>query len=436
MKYKDWKVYWKKMHWSQKWFPVFILLRPIADNFYFLKQISPLISPLYILGVLTPVLVFMSMRSKKLRKNQPTAADGFMRILGIAIFINCIFFMVYNFSIENFGSVIKYLTPALLFFYVRKFVRSKEDVVFILQTFFYSCMFPFALLAFETFVHPLNPDALSEGRGGGYRVHGSYSDSMNYAIYFIGALLVYSYFFLDKVYANRSERVKPPTMNMIIVFLVCLGGIISIRHVSSWAVFISILGWLFVFNAKKLKGLIVAIFFGLIIVPFFAKSIYEKQIQPLLEKEISVVEGDAEIESSFNGRMARWEQYFQVWDKMPVYTHFFGVSFADFDEVPIMISGGMHSDYVRVLFLSGMFGLTVYLIFILLVLSRRKNFKPPERFLILASITSLLLYSISTLPLNYIGYMQLVLPIFAFALLPRKKAYETMNSLEINSGRN
>ena len=35
-------------------------------------------------------------------------------------------------------------------------------------------------------------------------------------------------------------------------------------------------------NSRKLKGLLVAVFFCLIIAPFFAKTIYEKQIEPLL----------------------------------------------------------------------------------------------------------------------------------------------------------
>ncbi len=419
------------MDWTQKWFPIFILLRPAADNFYFLKEVSPFISPLYILGVLTPLLIFYSFRSRSLSKMNTSAIDGFMRIWGTVILINCVFFLLYQFSLENLGNVIKYTTPPLLFFYARRFVRSKEDIVFLLQTFFYSCIFPFAILAFEKFVHPIRPELVSEGRGGGYRMHGSYSDSMNYAIYFIGAFLVYCYFFLAKVYGSKGE--KPPTLKMIGVFLICLTGVGAIRHVSSWAVFISILCWLFLFNAKKMKGLIVAVFFGLIIAPFFAQSIYEKSIEPLLQKEISVVNGDAAIESSFNGRFSRWEKYFEVWDQMPVFSHFFGVSFTDFEEVPIMIGGGMHSDYVRVLFLSGMFGLLIYLVFVLCVLARRKNFRPPERFLILASVTCVLLYSVSTLPLNYIGFMQLIIPIYAFALLPKKKAYEIRQPLKLNT---
>ena len=214
MTFKEWKNYWKKMNWTQKWFPVFILLRPIADNFYFLKQVSPFISPLYILGALIPLLIFFSFRTTKLHHKIPSGDDGFMQTFGIVILVNCVFLLMYQFSLENFGSVIKYLTPPLLFFYVRRFIQSKEDIVFLLQTFLYSCSFPFAILAFETFVHPLNPDYLSAGRGGGYRVHGAYSDCMNYAIYFIGAFLVYCYFFLGKVYAQKSLKEKLPSLNL------------------------------------------------------------------------------------------------------------------------------------------------------------------------------------------------------------------------------
>src|SRR5204863_1202973 len=99
-------------------------------------------------------------------------------------------------------------------------------------------------------------------------------------IYIIGAMLIYSYFFLDKVYNYKIKKVKPSTVKMIGMFLICLAGVISIRHVSSWSVFISIIVWLLVFNAKNVKGLMVVLFFCLIIGPVFAESLYDHQIRP------------------------------------------------------------------------------------------------------------------------------------------------------------
>ena len=110
-----------------------------------------------------------------------------------------------------------------------------------------------------------------------------------------------------------------------------------------------------------------------------------------------------------------------------MFTHLFGVSFSAFKEVPIMVGGGMHSDYVRLIFLSGIVGLFLYILFLLMILRRRKHFKPTERFLILASVTSLVLYSVSTLPMIYMGYLDFILPVFAFALLPKWKAYPELN---------
>src|SRR6185436_5082762 len=231
MQYAEWKNYWRSLDWSRKWFPIFILIRPVADNFYYLKQVSPFISPLYILGVLTPILILFSFKSVALRGKTISSVDAFMRIWGTVIFFNCAIFLLYQFSLENFGSVIKYITPPLLFFYARSFVRSKEDLVFILTTFLYSCIFPLGMLAFETLVHPITLETVSEGRGGGYRIHGSYSDCMNYAVYIVGAMIVYGYFFLDRVYTYRVRKIKPPVFKMMMVFLICLGGIISIRHV-------------------------------------------------------------------------------------------------------------------------------------------------------------------------------------------------------------
>jgi O-antigen ligase len=278
------------------------------------------------------------------------------------------------------------------------------------------------MLAFETFIHPLDPHHVSEGRGGGTRLRGEYGDSMSYAVYFIGTFLIYSYFYLDKVFAER-KKVKVPTGKLLLIFLLCLYGIINIRHVSTWSVFVVILSLFVFFNSKNVKGVMVVFFVGLIILPFFARQIYESQIRPLIEKEFAVMTGEKDVEYAFNGRVQRWERYFDIWDKMPGFARFFGVSFSGFKEVPTMIGGGMHNDYIRITFLSGIFGVCLYVLFIISVFFQRNRFRPPERYLILSACGATLLYSMSTLPSLYLALMNYTFPIFAFAMLPRRAAY-------------
>jgi O-antigen ligase len=423
MTFKEWKAYWKKMDWTQKWFALFILLRPIIDNFYSIKNVSTFLSPIYIVGILTPVFAISSLLATK-RKRISNPADEAMRIWGIFVLFNCLVFVITRYSIDNLGNAIKYVTPVLLFFYLRSFIQSKEDLKFLLQTFLYSCIFPFGMMYFEILLHPINPEYASAGRGGGERIRGEYADSMNYAIYIIGSFLVYSYFFLDDIYNKRIKK-KASIGKLVFWFIVCSIGAISIRHVATWVVFLTIISMLMFYNSRNLKGMVFIAFIGLIVLPFFAREIYETQIYPLIAKEFSVLSGENDIMYSFNGRMSRWERYFQIWGNMSQFSHFIGVCFSNFPRVSVMISGGMHNDFIRILFLSGIIGLLAYISFFILVAYRKKFLRIPERFLLLSSVLILILYSISALPTLYPGLLNILYPIFCYGLLPVKNYYST-----------
>lgn len=421
MTFKEWKAYWKKINWTRKWFAVFILLRPIVDNFYKLKEVSTFLSPIYIMGVLTPVLAIsamLSMRDKKVN----SAGDELFRFWGLIILLNCFVLLISFYSLDNLGNCIKYVTPPLIFFYLRKAVRDKEDLHFILQTFLYSCIFPFGMMFYEVIFGAITPEYASEGRGGGARIRGEYADSMNYAIFLVGSFLVVAYFFLEGLY-KKAKKPHVPVSRLVIWVLVCFVAAISLRHVSTWAVFLTLIGLLLYFNSKNLKGLVTVAFILAITLPFFAQTIYEKQIYPLIAKEFNVINGDQDVQYAFNGRVSRWERYFEIWGRMPEISHYLGVSFSGFRQAPVMVGGGMHNDYIRNLFLSGIVGVLCYVLFFFFVLWRRKFLQPPEKFLVLGGVAIVMLYSVSTLPTIYPGLFCLVYPIYCFALLPAKQAY-------------
>lgn len=423
MKFKDWKAYWKKSPWTTKWFALFIFLRPIVDNFYELKEVSVFLSPIYILGVLTPVFA-VYFGGKLKMKNPKGPADNLMRFWLFLIVVNCAIILFGNFSIDNFGDCIKYVTPPLIFFYLRKAINTREDLHFLLTTFLYSCIFPFFMMYFEILVHPISPEYASAGRGGGARIRGEYADSMNYALFLVGSFMVYSYFFLNEVHNKVKDKVRQTsTAKLMACFVICLVGIISLRHVSTWGVFLSLIAILMYFNAQNIKGLFFVVFIAAIIIPFFADTIYEKEVRPLIEKEFSVINGDKDVSYAFDGRMSRWQKYFEIWDRLPYMSHVIGVGFSDANEAIVMIGGGMHNDYIRILFLTGFIGVGSYVFFFFFLLWRRKFLLPPEKFLLIGSVAIFMLYSISAVPTLYGGIFSLTFPVFCFAVLPRQRAY-------------
>ncbi|HNP48120.1 MAG TPA: hypothetical protein PKK99_09420 [Bacteroidia bacterium] len=422
--YKLWKNWFKQLHWTRKWFPVFVLIRPLVDNFFWLKEISPLLSPLTIVGVLTPLLCIISFYNHKMPGKIRNSVDSLMNSYGAVVMVNCVVVLVYHFSIDFLGEAIKFVTPTFLFLYARRFIQSKDDLIFILYTFLLSCSIPLAIFGYELVFGPIRPTYLSEGRGGGSRIRGQYGDIMSYAVYITGAFMIFTYLYIDGIYSKWwAGKKKITSANMFIVFVICLAGLVSIKHVSSWTVFLFLCGVMFVFNSKRSKGMVGTIFFLVLLLPIFGPILYESQIKPLINKEINVVNGDAEVNRAFNGRVDRWENYFAIWNDLPLYSHFVGISFTGEEKSPIMLSGGMHSDYVRNLFLGGFFGLSVFLLFFLVTFNRNSRFKIPERYLIVSSVGIFVLYSISTLPTLYLPMLNYLLPVYAFAFLPKSRAY-------------
>ena len=90
MEYKDWKLWIGSLPWHLKWFVILVLIRPIVDNFYYLKNISPVLSPLYFVGITTPILCVIALINY--RKKDYSVFDLLYGIWGLLMLIS-LFFM-------------------------------------------------------------------------------------------------------------------------------------------------------------------------------------------------------------------------------------------------------------------------------------------------------------------------------------------------------
>ena len=142
MSFAEWKAWYKSLHWTRQWFVILNLIRPITDNFYELKKISIILSPLYIIGIMTPILILSSFNNRHFSRATPSPIDIPFGIWGIFVILNCIFLYSVNTSVTILGDIIKYIMPVFLFFYCRRFVRDKRDLLGMCQTFIYAACFP------------------------------------------------------------------------------------------------------------------------------------------------------------------------------------------------------------------------------------------------------------------------------------------------------
>lgn len=420
MSFKDWWQWFKRLHITKKWFIVLMLLRPIIDNFYNLKEVSVLASPLYIVGVLTPFFIITSFISKKFPRKLKAGQDIIWNVFSVFLAFNCIMFYLFELSMVALGDLIKYTTPILLWYYSRHFIQERKDLHGILTTFLISSVFPMGMMVYEAY-NPIAIQYIGAGRGGGSRIRGGYGDIMNYAVYIVGLFMVASYYFLNNVYGKIRFKMKP--WQMMAVFAFVIYGLTQIKHVSTWTVTLSVLLLLMLHNLRNLKGVFFVVVLLSIVLPFFAEDLYKAQIEPLIAKELLVAEGETESSQALNGRMTRWEKYFEVWEQMPPINHFIGIATANFDETIIMIGAGMHSDFVRLLFLTGFIGLGFYILFYFAVLINYFRLRTPEKFLLVASAGALLLWSVSTIPLLYAPFLYITFPIFSYSLLPDNRLY-------------
>ncbi len=422
MGFKYWWKWFNGLPLSKKWFVWLILLRPIIDNFYELKETSALASPLYIVGFLTPIFILMSVTTGGMYRSNDSLQEIPFRIWSIFLIFNSLAFWFIQLNVVAFGDLIKYVTPVFLFYYSRRFVQSKEDLHGILTSFLLSCIFPFSIFLYESIFNPIAIEYISSGRGGGSRIRGAYADIMNYAIFFIVYLIILCYYFLLHLY-NKASSIKIQSWQLVISIAFVLYGLTRIRHVSTWAVFLALIVIFLFHNLKNTRGLIFTFIFLFIVSTFFAESIYIEHIEPLISKEIMVVEGESESDQAFNGRMTRWEKYFEIWQQMPPVNHFTGIVSANFKETIVMIGGGMHSDYIRLLFLTGFIGVFFYVMFLISSLSRWVKLAVPEKYLLAACIISIIMWSITTVPTLYAPLLYILYPIIAFALLPKEKQF-------------
>lgn len=412
MTFHAWKHWLRSLPWSLRWFVLLVLFRPVLDVLYFLKDVSPFLSPLYIVGALTPVLILISFLLDAFPPKSESFLDVIFGFWGVLLFAGALMLLLYSPSIETLGNAITHVTPVFIYFFVRHLIRSKRDLKGLLMTFLYGTAVPFGMLLFERLVMPL--DQLVHTRGYG-RYTGLYADVVSYGIYVIGALLIACYFFLD------HENLEPPKKRMwrlVIIGSLSILGLLSMHHTASWGVAAALLVLLTLHAAGSKKFSLVAfvVFIGIAGLLLVGDRIQER-VGTAIQSEIAVLEGEKDIRYALHGRMSRWSRYFAEWEDVMLVEELFGANL-NFDDNVGGVQAGIHNDYLRMLFSTGIVGLVVYLLFYVLLFVKTLSMSSDEKFLVRGAMAIMLLYSITTVPTLYAPLLYLTLCVFAYGALP------------------
>lgn len=409
--FKEWLRWFRTLPWSVKWFVLLVLFRPIIDGFYTLKEISPFLSPLYIVGVLTPLLTLVAVI--KLPPPAKSSLDARFKAWAVFVFLAILFlFFRESPTLDFFQYFIKLTMPLYLFAFLRYFVRSERELNGLLQAFLYSTMIVAAVFSYEVIVGPIR---VEESRGL-TRIQGFFGDVVNYGIYLMQGFLVSAYFHL-----RRPKGVERKSLIRVgITFLIAVGILMNIHHAASLGIF-SCLVLLFLWYERHRSPTLVAFLSGLIIVGglYFGRSFLQKEIVPLVEEEIEVFRGEARTSKLLHGRVDRWERMWERFSSEGPWVLFFGYPLGEGYPYQ-MISAGAHNDLLRILFFTGFFGLIIYLSILRRIAARLRYLSKPHHFLSTGALLILILFSITTTPTMYPPMLYVLYSIFAFTALPQR----------------
>ncbi len=413
MTWKEWKIWFKGLPGASKWFVILVLIRPLADNFYFLKNYSAILSPLYLIGVLTPVLCLYGM--SRMPRNGRSRTDRVFGFLSFLILLSTLFLILADpLNLRSYEYLLKLGMPVYLFYFLRKMLRGKRDMDGILQAFLYSGLFVVGIFMYEVLVNPISVQ-VSRGLE---RVQGGFGDVMNYAIYITFGMLVMAYRYMQTTDKKMRKR---RMIEFILVGLLCLFALFRINHTATVGIFglITILSVVYIARANKGATFLIL---GLAIVGmvFFGWDIFAEKINPLVETDIAVYEGELETSKLLHGRVGRWQYCMEVFSEMPIYAQFLGMPLS-MDYAAPFVGVGVHNDYLRMLFLTGFVGLITYVMLLFNLVNRVRGRVPALKFLCYGSFVILLLYSITTTPTFYPPFMYIQLSIFAYLSIPKKK---------------
>lgn len=411
----------RALTWERKWFVWLVLLRPFIDIFYELRRISPFLSPLIVVGALTPVLILISVQSPRMQKPRSVFQDRCMVLLGLIIASNLLLIGLREFGPDFLRVGMKIMIAPIIYVYLRRFIRDRVDVLGLTVTFFVSTIFPLSQMVYERLIGQIGPGQMARGL---MRFEGLYADVLSYSTYINFGYLCAAFIFMYYVEIHR------PTRKVIalfaIVFIVAFMAMASIRHAASWIVFavLTLLMMLFSMNPRRIFAMLMLI----VIVGtggYLGRGMIEDEVFSVFQGETKVLRGEADTERALHGRASIWARYFDRWERAHMVSKLLGSGWymetrsqaehTDAQKALIMMAGGMHSDYVRLFFGTGFVGLLCYLFLLLSVGAAALTADRAMKFLMLGVVGSMSLYSVSTTPLMYASANYFPMAIFAYA---------------------
>ena len=407
MKFREWRRWFKNLRGDLKWFAAIILIRSVIDGFWYIKL--GFISPLELLGAFIYIFIFLSLFYPKRKIIINSSPDILIKVFTLFLLANLLVLLLFQFSLTNLATSLKFILPFFLYLYLRGILLSERDFEGILQTSLMAATIPFIIFIYENISGSINPQFYKDE----IWFRGVYSDIFYYSITCFLSLLITKYFYIK----NSRKSNNPYSKLFLLVMATSILLLNRIHHNLSNIVF----GVLFIIASVDLykfdKNKLVR--FGILVGTFFLVFVGNEVIQTgfytTFQTEIDIFMGKVDIQRGLHGRISRWVNYFDIWNSLDIFYHFFGVPLSNIERAGVMISGGMHSDYVRILFATGFIGLFIYILFLYKTYFYKVKGSFAVNKLLRDLIIVIVLFSFTSMPLNYQPLMYIFLTTLVYA---------------------
>lgn len=425
---RAWLTWFRHLPLSLKWFPLVVLLRPLIDNFFYLKHVSPFLSPLYIVGVLTPVLcMFAIVRRRRILRTQKNA---FFAGFAFLLFFNGLFmFPVLNSFLDFLSIFLKVIAPIYLFYFIVRFINSYDNFVGIIVTFLMSMSFVVGLFVYEVLFNPIR----EEFSRGFERIQGNFGDVASYGLYLnIGLICAaFLYFSSNEIFVKRS------TARNILFAFIFLGLIAQPRlnHMATLIVYLAQTTIILFFYFKK--NLASALFFILVIAILYpiVLEYYEppESVAGMVDTELSYLNED-EIDKFGHGRVGRLRSLFEdYFAEAPFHSKLFGMPLsADKQYTWIYGASGTHNEFVRTMMITGVTGFVFFMLFLFNFFTSVNRLEDQKKYIGFAVLVYFSLYSMSLTPLIYFPVLYFMLSVIVFYSLPQDYKMHTLRIFKKN----
>ena len=409
LNFSEWRNWLRSKPLMHKWFIYLVIFRPIIDSFYFVKNISPFLSPLYIAAALTAMCSIVALLLGPRREGHDSIDSKFLIWTLIAL-INMIFLAIsQKYALLIIETVLRYTLVFYLYFFLRTFIRSKEDIVRILQTFIYSEIYVAAVFLYELFLGPIRV----ETSRGFDRFVGVFADNFNYSFFIVLVFLSFTFLYLDK------DQIRNNRYYLWLLFILEIAFLSRIVHIATWGIVAFVFIW-FLFSASIIhRRTFVLLLIIFSIGYYYIGDIVKKDyVIPLTAGEMDVIRGEKSIERFAHGRMSRWVNMVPTWMSSSLQAKIIGLPVDMVKKQAYMFSGAVHNDFLRIIFLYGLGGFFCFLGILISVVRRGLQMPVQDRYLVIGTAVVLALYSLSSNALLYSQLLYIVLSVFAFAALP------------------